>query len=109
MAYDILLENRLDKIVTRRTGIYKQKMFGGVGYLLHGNICLGIYKNDLIVRLGEDAGRQALTAKHVKPFDITGRPMKGWAMVEPAGMKSEPALKKWVQKAIDFVSTLPRK
>ena len=61
-------------------------MFGGVGFLLHGNLLVGVWKESLVVRLGEDQGEEALKEPHVKEFDFTGRPMKGWAMVEPEGV-----------------------
>ena len=84
-------------------------MFGGIGFLLRGNMCFGIWKDNLILRLGEIQAKGALKSKNVGPFDITGRAMKGWVMVSPAGMKSTRTLQHWVMKAIDFVSLLPRK
>ena len=109
MAYDEQLATRLRKIITKRNDFHEQKMFGGAGFLLHGNMCFGIWKNDLILRLGEIQAQKALKRKNVKVFDITGRAMKGWVMVEPSAMKTDATLLQWVQKAIDFVSELPRK
>ncbi len=109
MAYDEQLEKRLDSLIVKRNDFHKQKMFGGVGYLLRGNMCFGIWKDQLILRLGEQQASSGLKKQHVKMFDITGRPMKGWLMVEPAGIKTERALKQWVSQAIDFVVQLPRK
>lgn len=109
MAYDEQLAKRLNKIVENRDDFYQQKMFGGIGYLLRGNMCFGIWKNSLILRLGEEQGQKALKNKNVKPFDITGRPMKGWVLVAPAGIKTAPVLRGWVMKAIDSVIRLPRK
>ena len=109
MAYDEQLAKRLNKLIVGRNDFYEQKMFGGLGFLLRGNMCFGIWKDHLILRLGEEKAGRALTKKDVVPFDITGRAMKGWVMVAPKGTKSEDALKQWVRQAIDFVSTLPRK
>jgi hypothetical protein len=109
MAYDGQLEKRLNQWTAQHDGFYQQKMFGGVGYLLRGNMCFGIWKDHLILRLGEAPARDALKKKDVKPFDITGRAMKGWVMVAPEGMKSEIALRRWITQAVDFVSQLPRK
>ena len=109
MAYDELLEKRLDAIAAKRKDVYKRKMFGGVGYLLRGNMCFGIWKDSLILRLGEPQAQSALKNKNVRPFDITGRAMKGWAMVAPAGMKTDLVLKKWVLSSVNFVIELPRK
>ncbi len=109
MAYDEQLEQNLDTLVRGRRDFYRQKMFGGVGYLLRGNMCFGIWKEFLILRLGEDQARVALKNTNVRPFDITGRPMSGWVMVYPEGMKTSAGLKKWVGQAEKFVSSLPGK
>ncbi len=66
-------------------------------------------KDSLILRLGEDRAKRALTLPSVSPFDITGKPMKGWLMVEPAGFQSEEDLKEWLEEAREFVSHLPPK
>ena len=109
MAYDEQLERRLHELIAKRNDFHEQKMFGGVGFLLHGNMCFGIWKDNLILRLGESKAKIDLKNKNVKPFDITGRAMKGWVMVAPTGMKSKETLRQWVTQAIDFVSGLPRK
>ena len=109
MAYSKELEKRLVEIVKGRNEFYQQKMFGGVGFLMRGNMCFGIWKDNLILRLGPEQAAVALKKKNVVPFDITGRAMKGWVMVTPAGMKADAALKPWVRQAIHFVSGLPRK
>ena len=109
MAYDEKLAQRLSKLIARRSGFYEQKMFGGLGFLLRGNMCFGIWKDSLILRLGGNQAQIALKNKNVKPFDITGRAMKGWVMVVPAGMRSEDTLREWVTQAINFVVQLPRK
>lgn len=109
MAYDEQLARRLRTLIAKRTDFYEQKMFGGMGFLLRGNMCFGIWKEDLILRLGPEQAVKALKQKNVVPFDITGRPMKGWVMVKPSGFKSDAALKGWVDQAIAFVSQLPSK
>ena len=81
MAYNEYLEELIDAATNRWKGRDKKKMFGGVCYLLNGNMCFGIYKDYLIVRLGEEEAAAALKQEGVRPFDITGRPMKGWVMV----------------------------
>ena len=109
MAYDETLAKNLHKLIAKRDDFYEQKMFGGIGYLLRGNMCFGIWKDNLILRLGKANVQASLKKKYVIPFDITGRPMKGWVMVTPEGMKSQVTLKRWVNQAIDFVMGLPRK
>ena len=109
MAYDEQLEVRLRALIAQRKDFHGQKMFGGLGFLLRGHMCFGIWKDSLILRLGDEQGRVALKKKNVRPFDITGRTMKGWVLVDPAGFKTDRALEQWVALAIDFVSKLPRK
>lgn len=109
MAYDKALAKRLNKFIEERTDFHERHMFGGKGYLMRGNMCFGIWKNSLILRLGETQAQEALKRKSVRHFDITGRPMKGWVMVAPSGMKTDADLKQWVSQAIDFVIQLPRK
>ena len=109
MAYDEKLARRVSALVVKRKGFREQKMFGGVGFLLHNNMCVGVWREYLILRLGIERAGQALKKRETRPFDITGHPMKGWVMVKPAGTKSDPSLKAWVSQAIAFVSKLPRK
>ena len=84
-------------------------MFGGVGFLLHGNLLVGVWKDSLIVRLGPDGRDAAMLEPHVRPFDITGRPMKGWVLVEAEGVEDNDQLKGWIQRAMKFVGSLPPK
>jgi TfoX/Sxy family transcriptional regulator of competence genes len=109
MAYDEELDRRIKKIVSRWKGTADKKMFGGVCHLLNGNMFCGVNKNLLILRLGEDKSKNALALPHVRPFDITGKPMKGWVMVADDGCKSDPELKAWLDQAKEFVRTLPKK
>ena len=89
-------------------GTNRKKMFGGTCYLHNGNMMCGVYKDYLILRLGENQAQKALQLNNVKPFDITGKPMKGWAMVEESGFKGQ-KLVKWLEQAKEFVETLPPK
>ena len=109
MPYDKKLDARIRSTTDWWKGVASRKMFGGVCFLLHGNMVAGVWKEFLILRLGEDAAGFARELPHVRPFDITGRPMKGWVMIEPAGMRTAAQLKKWLDQARDFVETLPPK
>jgi TfoX/Sxy family transcriptional regulator of competence genes len=109
MAYDAVLAERVRRLTPKGRGFAEKKMFGGVGFLLHGNMCVGVWKENLIVRVGPEAYDEALEQPHVCEFDITGRPMKGWVMVEPAGLHRESELAEWVERAVAFVSELPAK
>jgi TfoX/Sxy family transcriptional regulator of competence genes len=109
MAYSQSLAARIRQALAGTRGIEEKKMFGGVGFLLDGNMLVGVWKDSLIARLGPDAGKEALAEEHVRPFDITGKPMKGWAMVEPDGIESDGQLTAWIERATAFVKTLPAK
>jgi hypothetical protein len=109
MAYDEKLAARVRKLLGSRKNLTEKKLFGGLGFLLNGNICCGAWKEFLILRLGDDAARQVLGEEHSRPFDITGRPMRGWAMVEPAGWRSDDSLRRWIAWATTFTASLPPK
>lgn len=87
----------------------EKKMFGGLCFLLNGNMACGILKNALIVRVGPDKYNEALQLPHARQFDITGRPMKGWVMVPAEGLTSHNDLSAWVERGVSFASTLPVK
>ncbi|MCI0701775.1 MAG: TfoX/Sxy family protein [Planctomycetia bacterium] len=86
----------------------EKKMFGGVGWLLNGNMCVGVWKEWLIARLGDEYA-DALRDPNVREFDITGKAMKGWVMVEPDGVATDEELRDWVSRCVAFVCTLPSK
>ncbi len=108
MAFDESLAQRIRKIIARRKGFTEKKMFGGVGFLLNGNMCVGVWKESLIVRLDPQEYDDALAETAARPFDITGRPMAGWVMVDPTGIKGA-NLGKWIDRAQNYVSALPAK
>ena len=109
MAYDETLAARIRQHLARRKNVEEKKMFGGVGFLLNGNMLVGFWKDSLIVRVGPDDSDEALKETHVREFDITGRPMKGWVLVEPEGIEGDDDLSGWIQRAIKFVGKLPAK
>ena len=109
MAYDAQLAEQIRATIGERGDLVEKQMFGGLGFLLAGNMTCGAWKEFLILRLGVDAARQVLSEPHSRPFDITGKPMRGWAMIEPAGWKSRANVRRWIGWAVDFVETLPPK
>ena len=109
MAYDEKLNARIGDVVSGWEGSTSRKMFGGVCHLLRGNMVAGVWKEFLILRLGEDAANFARELPYVRPFDITGHPMTGWVMVEPAGVRSAAQLNKWLEQARSFAESLPPK
>ncbi len=109
MAYDEELACRVRPLISREAGFAEKKMFGGIGFLLDGNMCVGVWKEFLIARVGPDAYEDCLAESSVQEFDITGRAMNGWVMVEPEGTDDDSELAKWVNRACQFVRGLPRK
>ncbi len=107
MPYDQELDERLLKAIAG-WGTTRKKAFGGTCHLLNGNMLCGVHKSYLILRLAPEQAEQALSRPQVKPFDITGRPMKGWIMVEKARL-SDQALQRWLAEARRFVAALPPK
>ena len=108
MAYDEGLADRVRVALARKKNVAEKKMFGGVGWLLNGNMCVGVWKRWLIARLGDEYA-EALRDANVREFDITGKAMKGWVMVEPAGVATDEELRDWVSRCVAFVRTLPAK
>jgi hypothetical protein len=84
-------------------------MFGGIGFLLNGNMLVGVWKDSLIARVGSDEYEHAVLEPHVKRFDITGKAMKGWVLVKPQGVVEDEQLNEWIQRALKFVRKLPTK
>src|SRR5262245_22067274 len=109
MAFSESLAARLRENLARTAGIEEKRMFGGVGFLLAGNIVVGVWKESLIVRVGPAGYGDALLEPHVREFDITGRPMNGWVLVDPEGVEEDEPLRDWVRRATAFVETLPAK
>jgi hypothetical protein len=109
MAYDELLGVRLRAALGAWPGLEEKKMFGGVGFLVNGNMACGVHKNGLIVRVGPGKYDWALAQPHTHPFDMTGRPMSGWIVVEPPGCGTQSALKAWVDLGLAFALSLPGK
>ena len=109
MAFDDTLADRIRKRLGKRAGLAEKKMFGGIAFLLNDNMCVGVHGKDLIVRLDPEQTEKALSEPGTRRFDLTGRPMKGWILVEPGGLASDADLKKWIDIATKFAGSLPKK
>jgi len=109
MAYDENLAQRIREQFEGLPGIVEKKMFGGIAFLLNGNMATGVIGNNLIVRVGPENYQSALEEPHVIPFDFSGRPMKGWVMVTPEGVKADMDLKIWVKQGLDYAYSLAHK
>ena len=100
MAFDEDLVARIRDNLARMNHVEEKRMFGGVGFLLNGNMLVGVWKDSLIARIGPDAYDDALLESHVREFDITGRPMTGWVMVGAEGVEDDEPLKDWIEQAL---------
>ena len=109
MPYDTILENKIEDITLSLDGLEKKKMFGDICYLISGNMCFGIWKDYLVVRMAVDMAVKKLKEAKVKEFDIVGKPMKGWVMVEKNSWQNEKEMIKWLDIGRSFALTLPKK
>lgn len=109
MAYNQVLAQRIRNELKQSPDLQEKKMFGGVGFLIRGNMACGVHGDDLIVRVGPQGFQTALSRPHTRPFDMTGKPMSGWVMVAPQGYEAESELKGWVQQGVEFAQSLPQK
>ncbi|HAV76640.1 MAG TPA: RNA methyltransferase [Anaerolineae bacterium] len=108
MAYNEKLAERIRSDLDGLPFIEK-KMFGGVGFLIHGNMACGVNKDNMIVRVDPEKHEKLLEKKYTRVFDITGKPMKGWLIVDPDGCKTAKQLSSWVKEGVGFALTLPPK
>lgn len=109
MAYDEGLAERVRDVIGARRGVEEQRMFGGLSFLLNGHMCCGVLDDRLVLRLGDEAARDALENEHAAPMDFTGRPMKSMVYLSAAGVDDDAALRSWIERAVDFVSALTPK
>ena len=109
MAYNEQLAERVRKLLRRRKSFSEKKMFGGIFFLLNGNMCCGVTTNALMLRLGNEGAAEALKKPCTREMDFTGRTMKSMVYLDPEGYEYDEDLKEWVQRAADFGRTLPAK
>lgn len=109
MAYNEAVAARVRRVLARRKGITEKKMFGGLSFLLNGNMCCGVIDKNVVLRLGKDGAEKALDERHTREMDFTGTPMASMVYLRPAGYESDEALKGWVKRAVDYAQTLPAK
>jgi TfoX/Sxy family transcriptional regulator of competence genes len=110
MAYDEELAERVRAQFGDELDVTEKKMFGGIGFLLRGNMAVGVAStSELMVRVGPEGSDDALAQPHTRPFDMSGRPMKGWILVAGEGIADDSDLGAWVQRGIDFAASLPPK
>ena len=109
MTYDESLAGRVRALLQDLPNVGERKMFGGLAFMVQGNMCCGVLNGELMVRVGADAYAEALSQPHARPMDFTGRPMVGFLYVGSPGLASEQGLAAWIQRSLDFILTLPPK
>ncbi len=109
MTYDTQLEKRIDLLESKFETLTKKRMFGGIGYLLNGNMAFGIHKDFLVIRVSSDQSRELLKNTFISPFNLTGRPMSGWLLIAQTGFQTEKQLLKLLDLAYAYAKKLPSK
>jgi TfoX/Sxy family transcriptional regulator of competence genes len=109
MVYDEGFATRVREVLGERPGLAEKQMFGGLAFLVHGNMACGVRGDDLIVRVAADTAEVALAEPGTRPFDLTGRPMKGWLLVDPDGHAEDEDLRRWVERGLAYADSLPPK
>lgn len=109
MAYDEGVAERLRDIFNGQPDIIEKKMFGGIAFMHAGNMCCGIVNDVLMARVGSENYAKALARQHAREMDFTGRSMKGFVYVDPAGFAEDRQLRQWIDLCMQFTSTLPAK
>ena len=109
MAFNEDAARRVRDVLSEECSASEKRMFGGLAFMVRGHMCCGIVGGDLVVRVGPDQHEQALAEPHMRAMDFTGRPMKGFIYVGPAGYRSKVSLRDWIRRGLRFVSSLPAK
>ena len=109
MAYDEGVAERVRSAVKRSPGVVEKRMFGGIAFMVRGNMCCGVIGDRLMVRVGPKGYETALSRPNARAMDFTGRPMRGLVYVEPAGFASAGDLKSWIRMSMEFALSLPAK
>ena len=109
MPYDDGLAHRLRRTLGDRPGLSERRMFGGLSFLLWGNLACGVIDESMVARVGPDAYEDALAEPHARPFDFTGRPLRGLVYVDPPDLASDASLEAWVARSVAYASSLPRR
>ncbi len=109
MAYDTALAQRVRQALGRRAGVREIKMMGGLCFMLRGHMCCRVVRDDLVVRVGLQQYDEALAEPHARPMDFTGRPLRGMVYVSPGGLRPTASLRRWINRAVRFASSLPRR
>ena len=109
MAYDEGLAQRVREMLADQPDLEEKKMFGGIAFMLQGNVACGLTQDNFMVRVGPEEYEAALARRHARPMDFTGKPMKGWVYVDSDGYTEDEDLAEWVSMGIAYALSLPPK
>lgn len=109
MTFNEFTASKIRAAMLKTPGVSERNMFGGISFMLEGNMCCGVIEDNLVVRVGPGAYETALREPHTRPMDFTGRPLTGFVYVERPGYETPAALLKWIERGVEFVRTLPPK
>ena len=109
MAYDEKLAQRIRELVAVHPEVTEKKMFGGLSFIIRGNMFCGVLNDDLVIRTGPEGYEEALAEPDIRPMDFTGRPLKSMVFVGPEGYQSDETLKGWIERGLKFALSLPPK
>jgi len=109
MAYDQRLAQRIREALAGNPAITEKKMFGGIAFLRHGLMFVGVSASSLMARVGKASHAESLRRQHVRPMDFTGKPMQGYVFVDAPGIETDAQLRFWLERCEQFVATLPAK
>ncbi len=109
MAYDEGTAQRLREVLQEMPGVTEKKMFGGIAFMINGNMCAGVVRDTLMLRVGPENYETALEQPHVRPMDFTGRPLTGFVYIDPDGFEADADLARWIDLAWQFIRELPAK
>ena len=109
VAYDETLAERIRAVLGDDPRLHEQRMFGGLAFMIAGNMCVGVVSDELMVRVGPDAYPDAVALPHAREMDFAGRPMRGFVFVDGAGIAARADLEAWVDRGLAFAESLPAK
>lgn len=109
MAYSSELAERIREVIGAPPQLVEKEMFGGMGFMVQGNMAVGVIEDELMVRIDKADTEAALEEPGARIFDFTGRPMKGWVMVGDPGISTDDDLNSWVQQGVEYALSLPPK
>jgi hypothetical protein len=109
MAYDETLAERVREVISLRADVTEKKMFGGIAWMVAGNMAVGVLGDELMVRVSREEYERALAEPHVRQMDFTGKPMRGFVVVGVDGIAAEEDLAGWVDAGADYAGSLPAK